>query len=103
MIKVYEEMSWEYWRLLGLWTNWVYLEYGHITRVYQPLLGAIRATDFLNKTTQGTYSIGQLYIHFIFPDVLSHPIGLASKSRLDLSLHMLQKHVMDMSESLVIR
>jgi len=61
-IKVYGEMSWKYWRLLGLWTN----ELG-----VPELLGATKATDFLNKTTQ-VHIPSENYIYFcFFPDVRS--------------------------------
>jgi len=56
--SVYEQMS------------RMYLEYGQVTRWYQAILGAMKATDFLNKTTEGTYPIRKLHIHFLFPDDL---------------------------------
>jgi len=50
---VYEQMS------------WVYLEYGHITRGYQPLLGAMKATDFLNKLLR-VHIPSENYIYIFF-------------------------------------
>jgi len=45
-----------------------YLECGQITKGYQALLAALKATDFLNRTTEGMYPIRKLPIYFLFPD-----------------------------------
>ena len=58
---------------MGKWVRNIggYWVYEQMSWVYQPQLGAIKATKFWTKLLRGTYPIRKLCIYIFFPDVVS--------------------------------